>query len=371
MEILSFQPENRNYRKKFIRLPFEIYRNDPNWVPPLANDVRSIFNKKQHGFYQHGDVNFLIAMDGPHAIGRLVMLQNFNDSSRTAHFFLFEAQNNFSIAQKLFEKGVAWARERNLKKIYGPKGMTPMSGLGLLVRGFNLLPAFGMPYNPGYYPEFFRTFGFTQVDESESGIFRTDAINLPIKIRKAAELVRQRKGFYTLRISNKKELRKAISKFGVMYNATLAGDETGIPLTEADLDTIASGLLWIAQPELVKIIMKGDQAIGFLLTYPDVSKALQQTQGRIFPFGWIRILWEKSHSKRVNINGIGVIEKYRGMAGTAVLFSELYDSVTSSDQFTHAEVIQIGLENERMRHELREIGIDFNKTHAMFELDIS
>jgi len=117
--------------------------------------------------------------------------------------------------------------------------------------------------------------------------------------------------------------------------------------------------------------MKGDQAIGFLLTYPDVSQALQQTQGRIFPFGWIRILWEKSHSKRVNINGIGVIEKYRGMAGTAVLFSELYDSVTSSDQFTHAEVIQIGLENERMRHELREIGIDFNKTHAMFALDIS
>ena len=371
MEIISFQPENRAYKKKFIRLPFEIYRNEPNWVPPLANDSRSIFKKKQHGFYQHGDANFLIAMDGPQAVGRLVMLQNFNDPRRTAHFFLFEAQNNFSIAQNLFEKGIAWARERNLEKIYGPKGMTPMSGLGLLVRGFNLLPAFGMPFNPEYYPEFLRTFGFSQVNESESGIFRMDAMNLPIKIRKAAELVKKRKGFHTLRISNKRELRKAISKLGVIYNASLAGDESGIPLTEADMDTIASGLLWIAQPELVKIIMKGDQAIGFLLAYPDVSKALQQTRGRIFPFGWINILWKKSHSKCIIINGIGMLEEYRGMAGTAVLFSELFDSVTSSDQFSHAEVIQIGLENERMRQELQDIGIDFNKKHAMFELDIS
>lgn len=371
MEIIRFRPENRFYRKKFIRLPYEIYRNDPMWVPPLLNDVRSIFNNKKHGFYQHGESSFLLAMDGTQVVGRLVMLHNYNNPSRTAHFFLFESHNNFSIAQALFDRGIAWARERNLDKIYGPKGMTPMSGLGLLVRGFNLLPAFGMPYNPAYYPEFLRTLGFEQLSESESGVFRTDEIILPNKIRKAAELVKQRKGFYTLRISSKSELRKAISTLGKMYNASLAGDETGISLTEDDLDTIASGLLWIAQPELVKVIMKGDLAIGFLLAYPDISKALQRNRGRIFPFGWIHILWEKYRSQCLNINGIGMIEEYRGMAGTAVLFSELYDSVTSSDQFSLAEVIQIGLENDRMRQELRDIGIDFNKTHAMFELDIS
>jgi len=227
-----------------------------------------------------------------------------------------------------------------------------------------------MPYNPEYYADFLIKYGFSQVNESESGYINIDSISLPEKIFKAAELVKQKKGLYTLQINTNKDLRNAVSILGLMYNAALVGDESGVPLTQNDLNTMAKGLMWIAQPKLVKIIMKDDQAIGFLLAYPDVSKALQATHGRILPFGWVRILWEKYHTKCININGIGMVDAYRGMAGTAVLFSELYDSVSSSRQFKYAEVIQIGVENDRMRRELHDLGIDFYKTHAMYELNI-
>ncbi len=143
-----------------------------------------------------------------------------------------------------------------------------------------------------------------------------------------------------------------------------------MPLSDEDIATITRGLLWIAQPELIKLILKGDQPVGFLLAYPDISAGLQATRGRVFPFGWIRLLWEKSHSPWIDINGAGIIAEYRGMAATALLFAELFHSVTASGQFDHAEVIQIGVENERMRRELQGMGIDFYKTHALFELQI-
>ncbi|MEA3326468.1 MAG: hypothetical protein U9R53_04065 [Chloroflexota bacterium] len=374
MKIIQFEPEDKFNQKKFIQLPFDLYRNNPNWIPPLLMVMRNIFNKDTHGFYKHGEAQFLLAMDGQQPVGRLVMLQSFNQNTnstaKTGHFYLFESLNDNSIARELFNKGIAWVKERKIEKIYGPKGMTPMDGLGLLVRGYEHRPAFGMPYNPEYYADFLIKYGFAQVNESESGYLNVDSISLPEKIFKAAQLVKKRKGLYTLQINSNKDLRNAVSLLGSMYNAALIGSDSGAALTEDDLNTMAKGLMWIAQPKLVKIIMKDDQAIGFLLAYPDVSKALQATHGRIFPFGWMRILWEKSHTKYININGIGVADEYRGMAGTAVLFSELYDSVSSSGQFKHAEVIQIGIENNRMQRELRDLGIDFYKTHAMFELSI-
>jgi len=374
MRIIQFEPENKYYQKLFIKLPFELYRDNPKWVPPLVNDMRSIFNRNEHGFYKHGDAQFLLAMDGDQPVGRLVMLNNFrrfaDKPSKTGYFYLFESQNDFSITHQLFSHGIEWAKEQKVDKIFGPKGMTPMSGLGLLVRGFEHRPAFGMPYNPAYYPDFLTKYGFSQKNESESGYFNVESIALPEKIFEAAELVKKRKGLFTLKIDSNKDLRNALSTLGKMYNAALIGNESDAQLTEGDLDTMAKGLLWIAQPKLIKIIMKEDQAVGFLLAYPDVSKALQATHGRIFPFGWARILWEKYHTKYININGIGVVDEYRGMAGTAVLFSELYESMASSGQFKHAEVIQIGVENERMRRELRDLGIEFYKEHAMFELSI-
>jgi hypothetical protein len=374
MKIIHFQPENKRLRRQFIRFPFDLYGDDPNWVPPLMTDMQQIFSRKRHSFYEHGEAQFLLAIKDENPVGRLVMLHNHNPGAGqdqdTAHFFYFESNPNPEIVHQLFDVGVNWAKKHRLKKIFGPKGMTPMDGLGLLVRGFEHRPAFGMPYNPAYYPEYMKAYGFKQVRESESGYLNPETFNMPDKVLKAANLVQEQKGFHVLKMRSRKDLKRAVSLLGEMYNAALIGTEGNTPLTENDLETMARGLLWIAQPELIKLILKDDQPVGFLLAYPDISIALQATHGRIFPFGWIRLLWEKTHTDWVNVNGAGIVPDYRGLAATALLFAELYKSVTSSGQFKHAEVIQIGTENERIRQELRGMGIDFYKTHALFELEI-
>lgn len=370
MKIVQFSPKNRRVRKLFLRLPFELYREDPNWVPPLAFDQRRIFNTHQHSFYRHGEAAFFLVLDGKQVLGRLAVLNNrdFNafNQSRTAHFYLFECVNEGEVAQGLFDAGCRWAKQRGLDRISGPKGMTPLDGLGLLVRGFDHRPAFGMPYNPAYYPDLISGCGFRKVSESVSGYLAPD-LAFPEKVQRVAERVQERRGFKVMKMRSRRDLRHAVRLLGEMYNGALAGTEDTMPLTSRDLKTMAQGLLWIAQPGLVKLIMKGEEPAGFLLAYPDISAAIQQCRGRLFPWGWAHLLLEKQKTAWVNINGAGIVEKYRGLGATALLYHELHKTITESGQFDHAEVVQIGVENERMLLELRGMGIDFYKAHGIFE----
>jgi hypothetical protein len=109
--------------------------------------------------------------------------------------------------------------------------------------------------------------------------------------------------------------------------------------------------------------------VGFVFAYPDISAALQRTRGRLLPFGWADMLLELRRTKWVNLNGAGIIEKYRGLGGTAILFDEMAKSLRDGD-FEHADVVQVGVENDRMQRELRDLGFDFYKMHRMYEKDI-
>jgi len=156
-------------------------------------DLKTIFKPNKHWFYEHGKVNFLLALNGNRLVGRLVALNNDDllphHKQDTANFFLFESIEDKAVADGLFEKAISWAKQHGASRIYGPKGMTPMDGLGLLIRGFDRRPAFGMPYNPDYYAKFIEEIGFNLVREIESGYINAKTFHIPEKILKAADIV--------------------------------------------------------------------------------------------------------------------------------------------------------------------------------------
>jgi hypothetical protein len=136
-------------------------------------------------------------------------------------------------------------------------------------------------------------------------------------------------------------------------------------LTDAEVKLLADQMLWFADPSLIKIILKENEPIGFLFAYPDISAALQRTKGRLFPFGWLDILIELRRTRWMNINGAGMIEKYRGLGGTAVLFNELYNTFSKS-RYKYVDIVQIGVENGNMQREMRDLGIYFYKKHRVY-----
>jgi hypothetical protein len=373
MQITQIDLTNKRQVEDFLHLPFSIYRDIPQWVPSLQMDERIRLSPKRFPFYKHSQAAFFIACESTRAIGRLAVLDNrhyneYNQES-TAFFYLFECENNLEAASGLFNTGFDWARSRGLNKILGPKGFTPLDGFGLLVKGFEHRPAFGLPYNPAYYVDLIEAQGFTKHLESVSGYLGT-SIQFPERVHELAERIAQRRGLRIARSTTRAELRTLIPHIKELYNSSLEGTTGNTPLTDEEINSLANQILWLADPKLIKVLMKDDKAVGFLFAYPDISAALQKTQGKLFPFGWLTLLRELKSTDWLNINGAGLLPEYRGSGGTAILYSEIFKSVRDSGQFKHAEVVQIGVENEAMQREMENFGIDFYKTHRTYLRDL-
>jgi hypothetical protein len=320
-------------------------------------------------------VAFLLAFDSSdQVVGRLAVIHNHSynqfNHEKTAFFYLFECINNYKVSKALFDYAFQWATDRGLQRMVGPKGFTPLDGMGLLVKGFEHRPAFGQPYNQLYYPQLLESAGFVSDSDMVSGYLNTRTLDFPEKIKQVAERVQERRGIKVVQLRNRRDFAIIIPAFQKLYNDSLDGTSGTMPLSNTDIKTLADQLLWFADPKLIKILMKDDQLIGFLLAYPDISAAVQRNHGRLFPFGWLDIILEMKRTTWVNINGAAIVEKYRGLGGTAILFNEMYKSITG-DRFEHADLVQIGTDNEKMQLELRSLGIDFYKTHRMYRKDLS
>ncbi len=369
MRIQQVDLANRKQVRDFLDLPARIYRDIPQWVPPLEGDERLRLDPKRYPFYKHSSAAFFQAYQEDVPVGRLAVLDNrlYNEHNHaeTAFFYLFESIPDPEPARGLFDSAFAWAKARGLNRMLGPKGFTALDGLGLLVKGFERRPALGLPYSPPYYPELIEAQGFEKANDIVSGYLGAD-IQFPERIHELAARIQERRGLHIARFRTRGKLRRALGHLKALYNGALEGTSGGTPITDAEIKSLAGQMLWFADPSLIKIVMKDERPVGFLLAYPDISAALQKTKGRLFPFGWLTLLRELRTTDWININGAGMVAEYRGLGGTAILYSEMFKSVAGSRRYRHAEVVQIGLENEKMQREMENFGVDFYKMHRTY-----
>ena len=360
---------NKRQLSAFIDLPEAVYRNIPQWVPPLRRDIKRMLDLNKNPFFSHSKAAFFLAFDQHNRpVARLACLNNtrYNEYTheKTAFFYLFEAMDLPGISIPLFTAAEDWARAEGLNRIIGPKGFSPLDGMGLLSEGFNFRPALGIPYNPPHYISLVEEAGFQISEEIVSG-FMKQGFFRDQKIDIVAQRVQERRGLTIAQFRKKGDLRKLLPKFQEFYNSAIQGTIGNYPITKTEAQTMVDQLFWFADPSLIKIVMKDDRPVGFLFAYPDISSALQRSKGRLFPIGWLYILTELRTTKCMDINGAGMIEEYRGSGGTAILFNEIVKSAVSS-RFAHAEVVQISANNERMLQELSNLGITFHKKHRMY-----
>jgi hypothetical protein len=211
--------------------------------------------------------------------------------------------------------------------------------------------------------------GFQTQREIVSGYLGAE-MQFPARIHELAERIRERRGLHIARFKSRADLRGAIGYLKTLYHEALHGTEDGTPITDAEVQTLADQMLWFADPKLLKIVMKDERPVGFLMAYPDISAALQKIKGRLLPFGWVRLLRELHSTDLININGAGMVAEYRGSGGTAILYSEMFKSVVENPRYRQAEVVQIGLENDRMQRELENFGVDFYKMHRTYSMTL-
>ena len=151
----------------FVNLPYRLYKDHPQWVPPLLIDSRSYLDRNKHPFFEHSEVEFFLARRDSEIVGRIAALNNrrFNEyhKKNIAQFYFYEAEDDFEISESLFEAAISWAKSKNLNQIVGPKGMGPLDGYGILVNGFEHRQMMTMMnYNYPYYPVHLEKLGFEE-----------------------------------------------------------------------------------------------------------------------------------------------------------------------------------------------------------------
>jgi len=368
IDVEHVQPGRNASARAFLDLPYFLYRSIPVWVPPIRSDARRQIDPGRNPFFRHSSAVLLLARRDGRPVGRLAVLDNANynrfNHAAMAFFSLFECEDDPLAAKALFASGFAWARSRGLTTIQGPQGFTAMDGLGLLVRGFEHRPAFGIPYHLAYYESLLLDVGFQASGDILSG-YLGPQVRIPERIHQVAARVMERRGLRVGRFRSRKDLMQLAPVLGDLYNQSLGGTSGNVPLTAEEIAAVARQMVAFADPRLIKILYKDETPVGFLFAYPDISRAVQRTGGHLWPVGWALWLRELRRTSWVNINGAGIAEGYRGLGGTALLFSEMYKSVREGG-FRHADLVQIGSENLPMLRELRAFGVDFYKTHRLF-----
>jgi GNAT superfamily N-acetyltransferase len=360
--------------RRFIDFPFGLYQEHELWVPPIRMDVATRMNPEKHPFYEHSDAEFFLAVRDGQDVGRIAVIENrpynrYHDKLQ-AQFYYFECIQDLEVARALFQHAFEWAQERGLNQIVGPKGFGPLDGYGMLVDGFEHRPAMTMMnYNPPYLPQFMDELGFQKVVDFVSCYLSAEKFRLPERVHRIAERAAKRSGLAIKRFRNKRELLKWAPKIGRTYNDTFIHNWEYYPLTDREIKYVTDEILTIADPRLIKIVTHGDDVVGFLFGFADVSAAIQRCKGRLFPFGILDILIEMKRTKWIALNGAGVLPEFQGRGGNALLYSEMEKTILEFG-FHHADLTQVAESAVQMRRDLENVGGTAYKNHRVYIRDI-
>ncbi|MBC8333111.1 MAG: hypothetical protein H8E28_14110 [Anaerolineae bacterium] len=359
--------------RQFIQFPFELYRGNPYWVPPMLGEMKTALDPKKHPYFQHSQAAFFITEERGKTLARIAILDNKryrkNSGTDTGLFYYFESVNNPKAARAVMDAGAKWAKTQGISALVGPKGLAQGDSIGMLVEGFDYLPAMGIAYNMDYYPRLMDALGFTKQSDLLSGQLHRDTFELPQRIHELAARVKKRRGIHARRFETKDELRKFIPQVREVYNQAFATVPEFVPITEAEVWLIADKILSIADPRLIKLVFKEDELIGFMFAYPNINRAMQKARGRIWPLGWWRLMREFKRTKWLDLNGIGLLPQHQGVGATAVLFSELEKTIRN-ERFLHGDIVQVNELNMKSFREMDHLGVEWHKKHRIYKKNL-
>ena len=361
---------NKAQVRRFVRIPYRLYANHPQWVPPLFGDVELQLNRDKHPFHEFASADFFIAVRDGRDVGRIAAIENphFNayHKTRQAQFYLFECENDPEAASALFQRVFEWVRARGLDTVVGPKGLGPLDGYGLLVEGYEHRQMMTMMnYNYDYYPRLVEALGFTKEVDFVSCYLSTESFRLPERVHSIAERVEKRGTLHVQRFRSKKEMLGWADRIGQAYNKAFVNNWEYYPLTEREISFVVGNILPYADHRLIKIITHGDDAVGFVFAFPDVSAAFQRAKGHLLPFGLPDLLLEMKRTKWVALNGAGILPEFQGRGGNALLYAELENTIRDF-QFQHADLTQVAETAVQMRNDLVNLGGKPYKNHRVY-----
>jgi hypothetical protein len=315
--------EGKGGLQRFWRVPFQLYRGDPKWVPPLWADYRHLFSP-DNPFLKHAVIRPFLAWRGDRAVGSIAYVQDENHvrfhGEKAGFWGFFECADDPEAAGALFDRVEAEGRAAGMEKLLGPMNPSTNDSCGLLVEGFDEPPVVMMPYNPPRYAALIEANGYGKAKDLY-------AYTAPVTDKSLTRLERIARMAYakapiTVRPVNLKKLEEELVPVMDIYNAAWEKNWGFVPLTEEEIRDLAKRLKPILVPDLVQVAFVDGDPAAFIMTLPDANEALIKIRGRLDPWSLAKLLYWSKRIRGLRLVTLGVKAQYRVMGLDACLYYE-------------------------------------------------
>jgi len=325
---VAVQPvTSRRQRKQFLDFPFHHYAGDPNWIPPLLMDQKGLVGFTRHPFYADAEAQALLAYRDGQPCGRIVAILNHAHnrfhSEQRGFFGFFESIDDPAVAEALFAAARAWLAERGIRQIRGPCNPSLNYECGLLVQGFDTPPYFMMTYNKPYYGRLIEGCGFAKSQDMFAYLGLAEHRGeLDPKVLRIAGQAAERFNV-KIRPLNRAKFRAELSTFLDLYNQSLGGTWGFVPLSAGEIRHLGGQLKHMIVPDMALIAEVDGKPIGAVFGLLDYNPRIKLIKGRLFPFGFIRLLRNRRELKRMRIISTNVVPEYQRWGVGLILLTGL------------------------------------------------
>jgi hypothetical protein len=371
-ELIIKEVLTRKEKRQFIYLPSRIHKDEPGWLPPIYMDEWELYDKKKNRSYQYSDALLLLAFRDNIPVGRIMGLINnrYNEIHKENHgrFCFMECFEDREVFHGLLAKVEEWVREKGMTKMVGPLGFSDKDPKGFQIEGFEYPQFITAPTNSSYLPRML---------ENEGYIKNRDLVNylapmpkeLPEIYQKVLSRVSKNESYKIVWFETKKELKPYIVPALRLMNDTFKEIYGFVPLTDREMRDFAARYLPILDPKFIKVVENRDGLIGFAVGMPDVSPGIRNANGRIFPFGILKILRESKRTKKLLMMLGGVKKEFRGqgidvLMGVKILESAIEHKMECIDSHLVLE------DNLKMRSEYERVGGKVVKRFRIYQKDL-
>ncbi|MFC2029603.1 GNAT family N-acetyltransferase [Chloroflexota bacterium] len=368
----------QDQRREFAKFPWSIYRDDPNWVPPIFMDHLALLSPGKHPFHEHAEVELFLAKRGDDVVGTISAqinhLHNETFKDKVGFFGFFEVIEEYVVAEALLEKAAEWLRERGMEAIRGPENFSQNEEVGLLIDGFDSPPRVLMTYNPRYYQDFIERAGFQKAQDLyawdlQTSIFNDDVQGLPRKFLRVAEEARKRDNL-VVRNVDMKHYDEEVERIKQVYNEAWEQNWGFVPLTDNEMEHLAQEMKMVLDPDIVFLAEVDGKPVGVSISLPEINQAMIKARPQpntwSLPLTLVKFLWYRRKINAMRAWAVGVIPGYRRM-GIEALFT--VDTVQAAFRkgFKRYEMGWTLESNDLVNRIAERLGGEIYKTYRIYE----
>lgn len=314
--------------KAFVTFPFELFKNSPNWIPPLISDELNTFNRAENPAFKTSDVQFLLAYKDGKLVGKTAAIVNWDEvnvlKKNKTRFGWFDVIDDIDVTKALLDAVIAFGKEKGMDHIEGPMGFSNLDKVGALTEGFDKMGNMITWYSMPYYKEHFLKLGLQIEKTYIEGDFSFSNID-PTPYRRASQLIKKRFKLRSTSFKKTSEVMPYVDKMFDLFNSSYAKLQSFVPINEEQKAYFKKKYISFINPEYIKFVLdENDKMVAFSILMPGFAQALKKANGKLFPFGFYHMLQAKKHSKEVVFYLIGVLPEYQKKGVTAIIFDEAH-----------------------------------------------